>query len=255
MRLDPELRAMGMLQIAVLGPFTLHDAAGRALPRPPAKAAALIAWAALTGNEGVPRRRAAEVLWSGSHRSPEGALRQCLHALRRDVPPPLAVAVRADADRIAIDPALAEVDLWTFRRRAGELGGDALADAATLWRGDLLEGGPSLGDAFDRLLEVERLRLRRTATAVLQRLSVCASSPAQFEAAITLGTSLLMDDPWCEESCRALMGVLGRVGRRGDAERVYELCRRALQSDLGVAPASATASLHDAIREGRAARG
>jgi DNA-binding SARP family transcriptional activator len=239
-----------MLRIAVLGPFALRDEFDRLLPRLPAKAVALIAWLVFAGHDGVPRRRIAEVLWGGDGIDPAGALRQCLHKLRRDGPAELGAAVFADAERVSIIAASAVADLWAFQRYADEGVGAGFARAALLWRGDVLEGAPSLGDAFDRLLEMERMRLRAVATSVLQRLSVRARSPGEFEAAIALGQRLIVADPLCEESCRALMGLLGRIGRRGDAERVFELCRRALAADLGVVPAHATVSLRDAIRVG-----
>ena len=57
-------------------------------------------------------------------------------------------------------------------------------------------------------------------------------------------------EPWLEEAHRRCMRALALAGRRDEALRQYELCRRALASELGVEPGASTRALYADIRDG-----
>lgn len=73
----------------------------------------------------------------------------------------------------------------------------------------------------------------------------------QYEKAITAARLQLKLEPWLEEAHRRCMRGLAMAGRRDEALRQYEVCCRALKSELGVEPASCTQALYNEIRGGR----
>jgi DNA-binding SARP family transcriptional activator/predicted ATPase len=68
-----------------------------------------------------------------------------------------------------------------------------------------------------------------------------AGDYAQAAAAARLQLKL---EPWLEEAHRRCMRALALAGRRDEALHQYEVCRHALQSELGVEPASNTQTLY-----------
>jgi predicted ATPase/DNA-binding SARP family transcriptional activator/Tfp pilus assembly protein PilF len=61
---------------------------------------------------------------------------------------------------------------------------------------------------------------------------------------------LVQMEPWREEAHRKLMCLLALDGQRSAALTQYEVCRRALDVDLGVEPTSETQKLYESIRAG-----
>jgi DNA-binding SARP family transcriptional activator/Flp pilus assembly protein TadD len=242
---------MTTLVLRLLGPFGVDGLPRAQQPRLGAKAIALLGWAALSGHEGAPRRRAAEVLWgSRAGGDPGGALRQCIHQLRRALPAPIATSFSVDADRVAIDAAQLGVDLWEFQRIAHVDDRQSMFEAAALYRGDLLEGLSPVDDMFDRILDLERVRLRGTAARLLERLCDAATTPAEVETATALGNRLIGIDPLREECYRALMRLHARLGRGNDAQKIYSACSRTLAAELGAQPSLETTRLRAAICSG-----
>jgi len=73
----------------------------------------------------------------------------------------------------------------------------------------------------------------------------------QYERAVTAARLQLKLESWLEEAHRRCMRGLAMAGRRDAALRQYEVCCRALKSELGVEPASCTQALYNEIRDGR----
>ena len=223
----------------MLGGFELHGADGSDLSPPGKKLRALIALLALAPPAGWPRQRLAALLWGDrDEEQARGSLRQALAELRRILGESVLLA---DREMVAFDPAILRSDAVEFARlaAAGEL-----AEAAALYRHDLLDGVALPDSAFDDWLVVERTRLHDMAVGVLSRLLATQSR----EEAITTGQSLLRLDPTNEHAHQALMRLYVTKGDRAQALRQYQICRDALRRELDIAPTPQTERLYREIR-------
>ncbi|HOT92626.1 MAG TPA: BTAD domain-containing putative transcriptional regulator [Anaerolineae bacterium] len=227
------------------------------------KARALLAHLALEPERAFRREALSALLW------PEAApaqaaqnLRQALYNLRRALgeafllTTPQTVQFNAAAD-VTVD-ALTWRRLWsetqTHRHRRRETCRpclERLAQAIALYRGDLLAGF-ALKDcpAFDDWLAVERERLHVQALEALTLLANAAERRGDYPAAQEYARRLLALEPWQEAAHRHLMRLLALDGRRAAALAQFEVCRRALDEELGLEPTEETRALHARIRAG-----
>jgi len=227
------------------------------------KARALLVRLALEPERAFRREALSALLW------PEAApaqaaqnLRQALYNLRRALgeafvlTTPQTVQFNAAAD-VTVD-ALTWRRLWsetqTHRHRRRETCRpclERLAQAVSLYRGDLLAGF-ALKDcpAFDDWLAVERERLHVQALEALTLLANAAERRGDRAAAQEYVRRQLALEPWLEAGHRRLMRLLTLDGRRAAALAQFEVCRRALADELGLAPEEETRALCAAIRTG-----
>ena len=229
-------------RLELLGGFRLSstDAGAVSLGRKPQ---ALIAYLGTVGERGASRAQLVSLIWPhGSEAEGRNALRQCLHLLRRRLPRKLAESLVAEGERLFLRHPSGFVDANSFERLAAAQRVDLLLDAAALYAGDLLDGVDA-GEEFERWARAERERLRDIAHRLVERLSEFPASPHAADLACALARRLLIRDPVHEGCYRALMRLYLGAGRRGEALRVYDECRQALRTELGVAPSSETAAL------------
>ena len=209
------------------------------------KATALLALLAVSDQ---PQRRStlAAFLW------PEADDQKARAALRRT----LSVLRTALGDRwldvagetITLDMTGLQVDVREFRRTLRE---GRLTDAASLYRGEFLEGF-SLRDsaAFDDWQSAQADALRAEYGDVLAKLAASATAAGDDVAAIAYLRRRLVHDPLHEPAHRELMRLFAKTGDRSAALRQYHECVRLLDGELGVAPAAETRALRDAIEAG-----
>lgn len=227
------------------------------------KVRALLARLALEPERAFRREALSALLW------PEAApaqaaqnLRQALYNLRRALgeafllTTPQTVQFNAAAD-VTVD-ALTWRRLWsetqTHRHRRRETCPpclERLAKAVSLYRGDLLAGFALQDSAeFDDWLAVERERLHVQALDALTLLANAAERRGDYPAAQEYARRLLALEPWQEAAHRHLMRLLALDGRRAAALEQFEVCRRALDEELGLEPTEETRALHARIRAG-----
>jgi DNA-binding SARP family transcriptional activator len=209
------------------------------------KATALLAYLAVSEQ---PQRRAtlAALLWpeADEHKS-RGALRRTLSVLRT------ALGDRwldAEGETIDLERANVRIDVVEFRRALRE---GRLADAVTMYRGDLLQGF-SLRDSteFDDWQAMQTDALRADYAAAVSRLAAEAEREGDLAAALGHAKRRLALDPLHEPAHRDLMRLYARSGDRSGALRQYREATRLLDQELGVAPAAETRALRDAIEAG-----
>jgi DNA-binding SARP family transcriptional activator len=121
---------------------------------------------------------------------------------------------------------------------------EALEQAATLYRGDLLLGFTLDEPLFEEWLRAERERLREAALEALARLLAHQSKAGATDRAIQTALRLLALDPLQEAGHRALMRLYARQGRRAAALKQYQVCVGALQRELGMEPEAETRQLY-----------
>ena len=118
----------------------------------------------------------------------------------------------------------------------------ALQTAADLYHGDYLEDEP-----YSDWCRRRRTQLRETLFEVLVTMGRLLRSAGDMEAAIRCYRRILELDPCLEDVHRDLMDALHRSGKRTQALRQYEACRRALQEEFDAAPVLETETLYRSI--------
>jgi DNA-binding SARP family transcriptional activator len=239
-----------LLELYFLGDVrVLSGGVARDLPRS-RKTRALLAYLAVTGRPHR-RERLCTLFWDVPD-DPRGALRWSLSKLRALVDEPDRARIHADRATVALEIDGAAIDVLALRRAASGLDAmtaDQLADAAAAFRGEFLEGLD-----LDSCLEfqawclAERQELRMLRRRVLSRL--IALRAAQPALALPHVRTLVDLDPFDEAARATLVRVLAADGRHDEAEKQYELSRRAL-AELGAPP---TGELDRARRDLRTAR-
>lgn len=118
----------------------------------------------------------------------------------------------------------------------------ALRAAADMYRGDYLEH-----DQYSDWCLRRRRQLRETLFDVLLTTARLLRSSGEHEEAIRCYRRILELDPCLEDVHRDLMDVLCRCGKRTQALRQYEACRRALKEEFDAAPVLETEALYRSI--------
>jgi TolB-like protein/DNA-binding SARP family transcriptional activator/predicted ATPase/class 3 adenylate cyclase len=232
-----ELRLLGPLSFAI---------DGRELRQLPRKADALLALLALQPGRPIARETVADFLWTD--RGPEQArhsLRQTLLVLRHSVGHDL---ILAEGNCLVIPPGTLTVDAIQFEARAASTDRDVLAEAAALYRGELLENRGPVASRFDDWLAIERSRFAALAATILRRLASASAAAGEIETAIAAAMRLVTIDNLREDSHRLLIELLARAGRRAEALRRFDTVAELLKRELGVRPDDETLALVDRIR-------
>ncbi len=197
------------LQLTLLGGFQARVASGARIDLANKKTRGLLAYLALSAGKAQSRERLMGLLWSDrAEPQARNSLRQALAEIGRALgsaePSPLV----KERDRIALDPALVEVDAMALERFARSDKVEELRRAAVLYGGELLEGIGIRDAVFEEWLLVERQRLRNVAATVLKKLL----DQEVGEEAIATARRLLALDPLQEWAHRALMRLHAEAG-------------------------------------------
>ncbi len=241
---------MAYLNLTLFGGFEVALSSGACVSLPTKKAQALLAYCALRPGQAHQRGKLATLLWGDTEEeNARNSLRQTIFVLRTALGGKLSPALRIDADTVAADPLAIEVDVLNFERLAAERTRQALERAATLYRGDLLEGFVVDEEPFENWLFQERERLKDLAMEVLAQLLRHQDAEGMVEAAAQTARRLLALDPLQEAVHRALMRLHARAGRREAALRQYEVCVGLLRRELRLEPEPETRRLYEEMRK------
>jgi DNA-binding SARP family transcriptional activator len=236
------------LSVRLLGGLSVCLRSGEAVRLPTRKAQALLAYLAVHPGQSHPRAKLATLLWGDApDEQAHHRLRQALFDLRKALPATRPRCLVADARSLALNAAAVEVDVAAFERLVTRATPAALAQAATLYRGDLLDGLAVKEPGFEDWLVVERERLRELALNALGKLLGHHVETGPDERAIQTALRLLALDPLREDAHRGLMRLFARQGRRGAALRQYQVCVSVLGRELGVEPEGETKRLYQEI--------
>ncbi len=243
---------MAGLRIALLGGLEIagEAAARTTLTR---KARALIAYLALRGARGQSREKLAELLWGNSAEEQARAnLRQALSSIRKALNGDGTVYLVTDGDQISLAGPDIDLDVALFERLVAEATPDALKRAATLYKGDLLDGFSLKEGSFEAWARAERERLRHLASDALTKLIAHCDEVGDTERCVETAARLLTLDPLREAAHRILMRAYAAQGRHASALKQFEACRDILKRELGVEPEPETVALYRDIRRQRA---
>ena len=239
----------GALRLNLLGGFETRLATGALVTLPTRKAQALLAYLAARPGRAHARDKLAALLWADRGQlQARDSLRHTLVALRKVLPERSASLTAADRS-VAIRPAAVDVDVVRFEASVMAGTDEALARAADLYRGDLLDGFVLREPVFEEWLIAERERLRELALDALRKLLQRQQTSRAIEPAIRTAQRLLALDGTQEVAHRTLMRLYGQQGRRATALRQYQMCVDVLQRELGAEPEAETRRLYrDIVR-------
>lgn len=222
----------------------------------------------LAAHRGRPLHREAliELLWPDADPVLASSnLRVVLHDLRHTLEPELPKGQPSSyivslGDLIYLDPSDGcWIDVEAFERlvrtcetltQRGQIEAALKAgrEAAALYTADYLEDEP-----YADWCAAERERLRAVCIDLLFRMALSYAERGQIEEAIAACRQALAVDPLREQVHRQLVLLLGRAGRRDEALRQFESCRRLLLRELGVSPDEATWDVYRGVRGPRQA--
>lgn len=205
----------------------------------------LLTYLALHNGAPVLRKRVAFTLWPDE---PEETalinLRRNLHRLRGVLPDPGTEPwIHSNAESLTWNASAPwTVDVLAYEKLREDPA--RLAEAAELYRGDLLE------DFYDDWIVTERERLRALFHADLTALIVAHRSRRAFTTAAQYAERLLQDDPWREDTLRALMSVRYEAGDAAGALAEFDRFARLIHDEMRAVPMPETVALRDAIASG-----
>jgi len=250
---------MNAVRLHLLGlPRVERDGAPVALVRH--KALALLTYVALTRRR-QERALLAGLLWpehepARARASLRTALWELAQALGAEV-------LEVGRDTVALPVGTATwVDVHRFEQlreaaspQAGEgseEGLEALAEAATLYRGELLQGVHLKGcEDFEAWRQSQCLRLRSGLGDVLRWLAEAYAVRGQFARALPFARRLASLEPFDEQAQALVMRLLAWSGQRAEALRQYERLCATLAEELGVRPGEECRRLHSELSQGR----
>jgi len=239
---------MASIDLKLLGGFQVQLAHGVPVRVPTRKAQALLAYLALPCGLAHPRDKVTSLLWGGMREGQARRnLRQTLFTIRKALPVTAPDGLRLDAPDLSLVPAAFDVDVARFEGLLMQGTPHALAQAAALYRGDLLQGLAVQEAPFEEWLMAERERLRELALETLAKLLAQQRMAGATEVALQTALRLLALDPLLETVHRAVMRLYAQLGRRDAALRQYQTCIAVLQRELGVEPEEETRRLYREI--------
>ena len=239
---------MPPVSLVLLGGFAVHLDSGEPCVLPTRKAQALLAYLAMPVGRSHSREKLTALLWGDA---PEAQarqnLRQTLTRLRRALGDAVLVAQH---DTVALQARMVSVDVADLEVALRDGAVTALEHAATLYKGDFLDGFSVDEAPFEEWRVVERERLHELALEGLARLLREHMRAEQTELATRTALKILALDPLQESVHRTVMRLLARQGRRAAALQQYQVCVGWLERELGVEPEEETRTLYRELLQG-----
>ena len=244
---------MSSLEILLLGAFQLRKG-GQPIDLPGRRERALLAYLAVPAGESRSREKLAGMLWSErGDKQARDSLKQAMLRLRKIVDGEQPAALLSDREFVTLDPALVSIDVAEFERLVADGSPEAIAQAMSLYRGDLLDGLETKDPAFEEWLLMERQRLRDLARNALARLLARQMADGSPDQGAATARRLVQLDPLHEDAHRALMRIYAEQGQTALALKQYQMCRDKLQAELGVKPEAETERLYQSLHQNRSA--
>jgi TolB-like protein len=226
--------------LTLFGGFGLRSEDGHDLALSTRKDRLLLAFLALNASRPLARDRLAGLLWGDRGEiQARDSLRQSLAAIRQAFRQVALDPIASERDSVSFNPGEIEIDVSAFERLAANA--RTRPEAASLYRGALLDGIDGLTPEFDCWLGPERERLASIAVRLVEHI---AEELPPSESATCLARQLLARDPLCEPVYRALMRLHVAGGDRAAALKLYGVCRDALKKELDATPDLQTEALY-----------
>jgi predicted ATPase/DNA-binding SARP family transcriptional activator len=241
---------MQHLQIALLGSPSIK-LNGAVVDTDRRKAIGLLAYLAVE-DKAYSRETLAALLWPDYPRASAFAyLRRTLWEINQMVGTGWVEADRENV-RLVRTPGL-EIDIESFKLLENRPTNkeEALSEAASLYRGDFLEGLVVADTApFEEWQSLQAESYRRNLAHVLEELIAIYEGKGAFEQALPYAQRWLAIDQLDENAWRSVMRQFAGMGDRNGAIRAYQRASETLKEELGVMPQPETEELYQAILRG-----
>jgi len=246
---------MKTLEISVLGPLQVSAEMSIQNKFESNKVRALLAYLVVEMDRPHNREVLAEMLWPESAAlSGLANLRYALANLRKvigddDVNPPYLFISR---ENLQFNPSSNfELDAFLFTELLKTKDIEKLKQGIALYQGDFLTGFPSIeSNLFEEWILLKREQVKEQAIEALRLITDHHEQRGEYQQAVPFARRQVELEPWLEEAHQQLMRLLALNGQRSAALAQYEICRRALISDLDVEPSGETIQLYESIRDG-----
>ena len=231
--------------LSLLGRFKLTGPGG-VIDLPSKKLAGLLTYLACTSRQPQRREILSALLW-GSHFDLQAKqnLRQALFRLRKLLGQD---ALEGDGEVVSLNPASVLSDVGRFEALVREGSRDALAAAAELYQGPLVDDVVVSEEGWSGWLTTERERLLELALGALLRLGEQELSAGRAEHALKAGQRAVALNSMREDAHRLIVRALAAQGRKADALKHYEDLIALLKRELNAEPDAATVSLAAELR-------
>lgn len=234
------------MHIRMLGGMEIKSSAGEALRLPTRKTSLLLAALVLAAGKGVRRQTLCNAFWADRDEAQaRSSLRQALAAIRRATSEQESgILIEGDGETVALEAHLEHVDIQVFDGLIEKGEPPDLAKAADCYQGDIL-AGIAVPEPLDQWFSPYQRSYRHKALLLVERLSRLTSPEmkAVESGCQALAERLLSTDPAAEEAHRALIRLHRQHGRMNAALRQFQLCKAALQRELGAQPEEETREL------------
>ena len=239
-----------VIHVNLLGTFEARVGINPPLSFATSKSMALFAYLTLNPNKDHSREKLAGFLWcEASDQRARANLRQTLTRIRQAMPVQLADSLKSRNGSISLDSSEFMTDAANFVKAYQEGTIESLEQAASLFRGDLLEGLVIDEPGFEGWLRDERETIRGHAITCFESLLDHYVAIGAITRGIEIGNRLLRIDPYRESVHRLLMNFYAEQDRRGAALAQFEECKLLLHTELDVTPEAETVELYEIIRE------
>ncbi len=258
---------MAILTIKLMGMFRVDIDGRPVVTFKTNKVRGLLAYLVVEARRPLRRETLAYIFWPEfSERRARANLSQALLMLRQSLGDDTAVTplliVKRDTIQLNAESNLwLDVDIFTKKVEAnGQAASQTLINeleaAVALYEGDFLQDfSLSSSPPFDLWCLSIRERLRRLLSKALRQLVAFYERESDYEMALHYARRLVELDSWREEAQTAVMRLLALCGRRSEALAQYDICRRVLAENLGIAPMRQTTEMFEAIRDGQFGEG
>jgi DNA-binding SARP family transcriptional activator len=252
------------LEIDCLGAFAVRLDGDRLDLRSSGKSVGVLKFVATRPGQAAPREQLIEALWPDSDAdAASNRLRVAVHSLRRMVRPDLTPDLVLYQDGMyRIDPTFeVVVDANRFselleRAERLEQSGDSdraitlYREAELLYRGDYLEE-----DLYEDWAQVRRENLRDVYLTLEYRLAVHARERGNHAECVDRASKIVERDSCNEEAYALLIRSHAERGHPTRALKWFDVCERALKTELGMRPSVELIRLRDSILERSSERG
>jgi TolB-like protein len=230
----------------------IKSSVGEPLRLPTRKTSLLLAALVLAARKGVRRQTLCNAFWADrGEAQARSSLRQALSAIRRATSrQESGILIEGDVELVSLAARLEHVDILLFDGLIEKGEPLHLASAADCYQGDIL-AGIALPEPLDQWFAPYQRHYRHKALLLVERLSrLTAPNVKEVETGCrALAERLLATDPAAEEAHRALIRLHRHHGRMNAALRQFQLCKDALQRELGAQPDSETSELIEGQRQ------
>lgn len=231
---------MSLLRIRLFGEFSAIDHRGNTLAIGSRRTQALLAWLAIHLGEPAPLRAFAAQFGENDAATLALELRHALRFVASD-------ALAGEGDETRLSRNAVDADTRTFDDLLASSSVNAVAAAAELYRGPLLDGFVSGVPGFDEWVSEQRLHYWRAAVATLGKLLSAQVIAGWWESATDTASRLLSLDPTQEVVHRTLMRLQLEQGRPDSAMRRYQECADILRREFQREPSAETEKVRDDI--------